>query len=156
MSFREVTIPGRRLKQNVADRVHRAFVERFAPEGLPRIAPPLWGKAFEHAAIVDSSYLRTPAFLQHRHVLCLVNTALPKPAKKFQRPVYMCRSDALAETLTSLHWRAHGDFYIFDRTCEWFVAALNERIHQMDDAGRYKLLVSDRTALDLSAETKMD
>ena len=142
MTFRDVEIPGRLLRQDIADRVHRAFVERFAPEVLPRVASPLWGKAFEDAEIRDSTYLRTPAFLRHERVLCLVNRALPKPAKKHQRPVYMCRSAALAEALSHLHWTAHGDFYVFDRTCNWFVAALTERIHQGDEIGNYKLLVS--------------
>lgn len=142
MTFRDVEIPGRLLRQDIADRVHRAFVERFAPEMLPRVAPPLWGKAFEDAEIKDSTYLRTPAFLRHERVLCLVNRALPKPAKKYQRPVYMCRSAALADVLSQLHWSAHGDFYVFDRTCNWYVAALTERIHQGDETGNYKLLVS--------------
>lgn len=142
MTFRDVEIPGRLLRQDIADRVHRAFVERFAPEVLPRVASPLWGKAFEDAEIRESTYLRTPAFLRHERVLCLANRALPKPAKKYQRPVYMCRSAALAEALSHLHWSAHGDFYVFDRTCNWFVAALTERIHRGDEAGNYKLLVS--------------
>ena len=47
-----------------------------------------------------------------------------------------------ADTLSHLHWSAHGDFYVFDRTCSWFVAALTERIHRGDEAGNYKLLVS--------------
>jgi hypothetical protein len=142
MTFREVEIPGHRLKQDTADRVQRAFVERFAPEGLPRLTPPLWGKAFQDADVVDSSYLRTPAFLRHKHVLCMTGRPLPKPAKKYQRAVYMCRSAALAEALSHVHWSVNCDFYVFDRSCEWLVAALTERLHQMDDSGQYKLLVS--------------
>ena len=142
MTFREVQIPGHRLRQDIADRIQRAFVERFAPEGLPRLAPPLWGKAFQDAEVVDSTYLRTPAFLRHKRVLCLVGRALPKPARKYQCPVHMCRSAALAETLSQLHWSVNCDFYVFDRSCEWFVAALTERLEQMDEAGQYKLLVS--------------
>ena len=137
-----VEIPGRRLRLDIGDRIQRAFVERFAPEVLPRLAPPLWGKAFEDAAVVDSTYLRTSAFLGHERVLCLVGRQLPKPAKKYQCPVYVCRSAALAETLIHLHRSEICDVYIFDRSCDWFVAALTERLEQMDEAGRYKLLVS--------------
>ena len=142
MTFGILHIPGHPLRQDTADRIQRAFVERFAPEGLPRLRPPLWGQAFANADVVDSTYLQTPDFLRHKHVLCIVGHRLPKPAKKYQVPVYMCRSRELAEALTHLHRSEICDIYIFDRSCEWFVAALTERLEQMDDSGRYKLLVS--------------
>jgi hypothetical protein len=136
----DVKMPGRQLGLPLAAKLQRCFVERFAPEMLPRLSPPYWGTAFERAALVSSNWLRGSEFAQRGRVLCLVGRRPAKPAPKFARAVYLCTAIDVADTLTSLHWSVHCDFYLFDRTFRWFVAALEERIFQMDDQGEYKLL----------------
>lgn len=88
-----------------------------------------------------SSYLRNPEFLQRRRVLCLVGRERPQPARKGEPAIYLCTAEDIAATLTSLHWCVGTDFYLFDKTGGWFIAALRERLYMMDDHGEYPLLI---------------
>jgi hypothetical protein len=147
----DLRIPGRRLNRDLADRLQRCFVQRFAPEVLPRLSPPLWGEKFENAELVDCVYLKTAAFQRYKHVLCLVGRLLRKPAKKYQRDIFMCRTKEIADFLCSLHWGVGCDFYIFDANYRWFIAALEERIYQMNEDGIYKLLYYSEPDANLSS-----
>lgn len=137
----EFELRGRLLPAPLADRLQRCFVERFAPEVLPRLSPPYWGRAFEEARLVDVQALRSPAFLARRPMLCLLGRPAPRPSPKYLRRVLACRPTDLSRTLTSLHWSVRCDFYLFDAGFTWFIAALQERIHQMRDDGGFPLLV---------------
>lgn len=141
MPINDVEMPGRRLAVPLAGKLQRCFVERFVPEMLPRLAPPYWGATLERATKVRSCWLREPAFAQRGPVLCLMSRGLPKPAPRYARAVYLCAAADLAQVLTSIHWSVHCDFYVFDRTLQWFVAVLEERVFQMDEEGEYVVLV---------------
>jgi hypothetical protein len=152
----DFSIPGHRLKDELAARLQRCFVERFAPESLPKITPPLWGKKFESARQLDSAYLKSDLFQSRRRVLCLVGRPLPKSAKKHLRSIYMCKTQDIADFLCNMHWSVNCDFYLFDSSFSWFVAALNERIYQMDDEGAFTLLSYEEAETGLSSSRRYE
>ncbi len=140
-AINDAKVPGLLLSSELAVPLQRRFVEHFVPEFLPRVAPPFWGVAFESADIVSKDYLWEDEFLSRKKVFCLVSRQPPKPVSKQERAIYLCSPIDIANMLSSLHWSVHCDFYIFDESFEWFVAALEERIYQMDEQGDYPLLV---------------
>lgn len=132
--------PGRLVPPATSASVQKGFVETFAPEMLPRLSPPYWGEKFASAALKSSDYLLSNEFQTGGRVLCLVSRTRIGGKMKFLRDIYLVDRRRLADYLTSLGHDAGCDFYVFDRSLEWFVAVIEERLFQMDQDGKFVLL----------------
>ena len=68
----------------------------------------------------------------------------------------MCKTQDIADFLCNMHWSVNCDFYLFDSSFSWFVAALNERIYQMDDEGAFTLLSYEEAETGLSSSRRYE